>query len=222
MYHILEINTGQPMILWQFGNNLQKYTIQSGRIYNRGIIKKDINRDFQVWNTTPPFISYSSVDASNVICQVDNESMNEVFSTKDLCSFITINNHLYILSLTSEDSTYSLYLSKSDDFTEKTLLCDKLEATESINVAKTDNYIVVFLSQKQLFFTTDFKLINTLSLSSSKNANVSNLQNEVSKLKFELHQLEQHHSDFVKEYDQLFAYTGELQEKLRKTKLNVQ
>jgi predicted nucleic acid-binding Zn-ribbon protein len=65
------------------------------------------------------------------------------------------------------------------------------------------------------------QIMMTLNTSATQNSSNINLQNEVSKLKFELHQLEQHHSDFVKEYDQLSAYTGELQEKLRKTRLNV-
>lgn len=221
MYHILEFNTGQPMILWQSGNNLQKYIINSGRIYNWGMLLKDINRNFKVWNTSPVYISYESVDGSTVVCHITPDSISEIFTTKNLSAFLEYNNKLYIFYLTPADNQYELYVSTSDDFKEKKLICNNLDLSENLCAFKSNDFIILLFNEKQLFLSSDFKVVTTMNMSSSQNSNTVNLQNEVSKLKFELHQLEQHHSDFVKEYDQLSAYTGELQEKLRKTRLNL-
>lgn len=221
MYHILEFSTGQPIILWQSGNNLQKYTINSGRIYNRGILLKDINRNFKVWNTIPSYISYESVDGSTVVCNITPDNINEIFTTKCLSAFTECNNKLYIFYLESSGDTYKLCVTTSDNFKEKKLVYDKLDLSENLHVVKNNDLFILFLNEKQLFISSDFKVVTIMNMSSSQNSNTINLQNEVSKLKFELHQLEQHHSDFVKEYDLLSAYTGELQEKLRKTRLNL-
>lgn len=221
MYHILEFNTGQPIILWQSGNNLQKYIINSGRIFNRGMLAKDINQNFRVWNTSPAYISYESVDGSTVVCHITLDSIKEVFTTKNQSAFLEYNNKLFIFYLTPADDKFELYVSTSDNFNEKKLICNNLDFSENLYVLQNNYLFILFLNEKQLFISSDFKVVATISMSSSKNANTVNLQNEVSKLKFELHQLEQHHADFVKEYDQLSAYTGELQEKLRKTRLNL-
>lgn len=130
-------------------------------------------------------------------------------------------NKLHIFYLSPANDKYELFVSTSDKFDEKQLICDELDLTESISAIRHKDFTILFLNEKQIFLSSDFKIVTTLSMSSSKNSNTINLQNEVSKLKFELHQLEQHHSDFVKEYEQLSAYTGELQEKLRKTRLNL-
>lgn len=221
MYHILEFTTGQPIILWQSGNNLHKYIINSGRIYNRGIMLKDINRNFRIWNTSPVYVSYESVDGSTVICSITADSVNEVFTTKCRSALIEYNNRLFVFYLSPAGDTYELYASISDNFDEKHQICDGLDLTENLFAVRNNEFIILFFNKKQLFISSDFKVITTISMSSSQNSNTINLQNEVSKLKFEIHQLEQHHSDFVKEYEQLSAYTGELQEKLRKTRLNL-
>lgn len=221
MYHILEFNSGQPIILWHSGSNLQKYTISSGRIYNKGAVLKDINRNFKVWDISPAYISYESVDGSTVVCKVTSDTITEVFTQKSLSAFLEHNNRLHVFYLEAASDTYSLYVVTSDNFSEKKLICDKLDLSESISAAITKDYIIIFLNEKQLILSQDFKVVTTLNMSSSQNSASINLQNEVSKLKFELHQLEEHHSDFVKQYDQLSAYTGELQEKLRKTRLNI-
>lgn len=221
MYHILEFDNGQPMILWQSGNSLTKYIINNGRVFNRGVLLKDINLNFRVWNTSPSYVSYESVDGSTVVCHITTDSINEVFTTKNLSTLLEYNNKLYIFSLIPANDKYELYISTSDNFEEKTLICDGLDLSENLFAVKHNEYIILFLNEKQLFISSDLKIVTTISMSSSQSSNTINLQNEVSKLKFELHQLEQHHSDFVKEYEQLSAYTGELQEKLRKTRLNM-
>lgn len=221
MYHILEFNNGQPIILWQSGNNLHKYIINNGRIFNRGIILKDINKNFRIWNTSPIYISYESVDGSTVICHITTDNVKEVFSTKCLCTFMESMNKLYAFYLSPANEKYELFVSTSDNFENKHLICDGLDLTETLSVVRHKDFVILLLNEKQIFLSPDFKIVTTLSMTSSQNSNTINLQNEASKLKFELHQLEQHHADFVKEYEQLSVYTGELQEKLRKAKLNM-
>lgn len=221
MYHILEFSNGQPVILWQSGNNLHKYIINAGRIYNKGLIRKDINKNFQIWNTSPVYASYESVDGSTVVCHITADNIKEVFTTKCLCTFMEHMSRLYIFYLSPVDDKYELFISTSDNFGEKQLICDGLDLTETISVTRNKDYTILFLNEKQIFLSSEFKIVTTLNMTSSQNSNTINLQNEVSKLKFELHQLEKHHSDFVREYDKLSAYTGELQEKLRKTRLNM-
>ncbi|MFQ9515205.1 MAG: hypothetical protein ACLRZ9_05190 [Eubacterium sp.] len=221
MYHILEFTNGQPIILWQSGNNLQKYIISSGRIYNKGILLKDINSRFKVWNMDPVYISYESVDGSTVISHIASDGIGEVFTTKNLSALIEYNNKLLVFYLSPTDDKYELYVTTSDDFKEKKLICEGLDLSENMCAVRNNDFIILFFNEKQLFISSEFKVVTTINMSSSQNSNTINLQNEVSKLKFELHQLEQHHADFVREYDQLSAYTGELQEKLRKTRLNL-
>lgn len=220
MYHMLDFNNGQPIILEQSGYKLIKYTITAGRIYNRGIICSDINKDFMIWNTRPIYISYESVDGSNVICHITQESIREVFITKRRTTFTDYNNVLYIFYLEPIDDTYKLYAITSDNFTEKTLICEDLDLSENLHVAKYNEFIILFLSEKQLFLSPDLKVVTAIPMSSPQNTNSTSLQNEVDRLKSELQQLEEHHANFLKEYDELYAYTGELQKKLREMKLN--
>jgi hypothetical protein len=221
MYHILDIGNGQPIILWQSGNNIQKYTINSGRIYNRGIILSDIHKNFKVWNTKPAYLSYESVDGSTVVCAITSDNTNEIFTSKSLSTFLNFNYKLYIFTLEHTGNEYTLFATTSDNFKEKKKICTESEMQQNILAISYQNYIIIFFKEKQIFLSPEMQIMMTLNTSATQNSSNINLQTEVSKLKFELHQLEQHHSDFVKEYDQLSAYTGELQEKLRKTRLNV-
>lgn len=221
MYHILEFNNGQPMILWQSGNNLHKYIINNGRIFNRGIIRKDINKNFRLWNSTSAYISYDSVDSSTVVCHITSNEINEVFTTKYTSTFIECNGKLYVFYFEPAGDTYNICATTSDNWGEKNLICEGTNFSETLLAMRNEDFIILFLKDTQLFISLDLKLVTTLNISSAQNSNTLNLQNEVSKLKFELHQLEQHHEDFVREYDQLSAYAGELQEKLRKSRLNL-
>ncbi len=223
MYHILEQNNGQPIIFWLSKNSLHKYIINAGRVINNGILLKDINSDFKLYTSiSPNYISYQSVDSSTVICQLTQTSINEVFISKSTSTILEYKNKLFVFYIVAKDNKYSLFVSTSnDDFKSKILIFNDMDFAPNLLSVEYNDSIVLFCGKKLLFLSSDFKIITTFNFSSSESSNTVNLQNEVSQLKYELHQLEQHHNDFVKEYEELSAYTGELQEKLRKMRLKI-
>lgn len=221
MYHIIESENGQPIILWNNGNMLHKYIINSGRIINKGVLLKDINNDFTVWKEASNYISYKSVDSSTVICNLTNDSTNEVYTTHHTSCVIDFQNNLLVFQLSPNNDIYELNVTSSVNFNDTITISNNLEFSEEISAIKYMDMIVILLKNQILFVSSDFKVISTLNISPESDLNINNLQNEVSKLKFELHQLEQDHDSFLKEYDKLSTYAGELQEKLRKTRLNI-
>ena len=221
MYHILEITQGQPIILWQSGCNLQKYVINSGRIINTGTLLKDINQNFQIWNTAASYISYQSVDGSTVICNITNSDITEMFTVKSKSAILKYNAQLYVFYLEPNEDKFNLCVTNSNDFNNKTIILDDIDYTDCLKVFRYKDYFALLTDTRQLFISSELEYISSIDMLSPKDSATDNLQNEVSKLKFELHQLEQHHSEFVKEYEELATYTGELQEKLRQTRLNI-
>ena len=70
MYHIMELENGQPMIFEQSARQIKSYLIANGRVFSKGYVFKDFKKDFNVYSVNSPLVSYYSVDNSFVLTQV--------------------------------------------------------------------------------------------------------------------------------------------------------
>ena len=220
MYYILESENGQPFILWRTANIIQKYTIRSGHIYNKGIMLKDINKDFQIWNIGTYYISYESVDGSHVVSQIDCNKNNEVFITKSPCTIVIHYHRIIIFFLESYQNHYRLCATISDNFKIKKTLFEIRKYCSTLHATTYNEQIILFLNDWQYILSEDLKLMNSLQISKKNQSfctiqsHSSAMQNEISRLNYELIQSRQ-------EYEKLSEYTGKLQEKLRKLQINL-
>ena len=64
MYHIIELENGQPMIFEQSARQIKSYLIANGRVFSKGYVFKDFKKDFNVYSVNSPLVSYYSVDNS--------------------------------------------------------------------------------------------------------------------------------------------------------------
>ena len=46
MYHIIELENGQPMIFEQSARQIKSYLIANGRVFSKGYVFKDFKKDF--------------------------------------------------------------------------------------------------------------------------------------------------------------------------------
>ena len=90
MYHIIELENGQPMIFEQSARQIKSYLIANGRVFSKGYVFKDFKKDFNVYSVNSPLVSYCSVDNSFVLTQVTQNSFQHLFSTINYMFFIWI------------------------------------------------------------------------------------------------------------------------------------
>ena len=96
MYHIIELENGQPMIFEQSARQIKSYLIANGRVFSKGYVFKDFKKDFNVYSVNSPLVSYYSVDNSFVLTQVTQNSFQEVLCLKTSCATLVFNNKLYV------------------------------------------------------------------------------------------------------------------------------
>ena len=181
MYHIIEFKNGQPVVLWQSGNNLHKYIIASGRVFSKGILINDINRNFEIINTAPVYVTYESVDGSNVICQLSEAQILEVFTSKHHISSLQFNNILYVFSLIPNENLYNLCFCSSKNFNEQHILCENINYSANICVHKFGDYIIVLLDDTEYILNNDFEIVKTLALSVSDEEFCENTTTDIHK-----------------------------------------
>ena len=99
MYHIIELENGQPMIFEQSARQIKSYLIANGRVFSKGYVFKDFKKDFNVYSVNSPLVSYYSVDNSFVLTQVTQNSFQEVLCLKTSCATLVFNNKLYVFYL---------------------------------------------------------------------------------------------------------------------------
>ena len=99
MYHIMELENGQPMIFEQSARQIKSYLIANGRVFSKGYVFKDFKKDFNVYSVNSPLVSYYSVDNSFVLTQVTQNNFQEVLCLKTSCATLVFNNKLYVFYL---------------------------------------------------------------------------------------------------------------------------
>lgn len=228
MYHIIELENGQPMIFEQSARQIKSYLIANGRVFSKGYVFKDFKKDFNVYSVNSPLVSYYSVDNSFVLTQVTQNSFQEVLCLKTSCATLVFNNKLYVFYLDN-----SLMGVCSDNLTEKHCIVENISSS---------NHISAFVHNNCFFVTTDNTLYEidlnfnvvckqeiNLSLNNMTNSNTTNNykaynassnSNSYKELVYNYNILKRDVEKLNNKYNELSNYVGSMQEQIRRLRLN--
>ena len=228
MYHIIELENGQPMIFEQSARQIKSYLIANGRVFSKGYVFKDFKKDFNVYSVNSPLVSYYSVDNSFVLTQVTQNSFQEVLCLKTSCATLVFNNKLYVFYLDN-----SLMGVCSDNLTEKHCIVENISSSNHISAFVHNNCIFVTtdntLYEIDLNFNVVCKQEINLSLNNMTNSNTTNnykAYNASSKshsykeLVYNYNILKRDVEKLNNKYNELSNYDGSMQEQIRRIRLN--
>jgi len=221
MYHIIELENGQPMIFEQSARQIKSYLIANGRVFSKGYVFKDFKKDFNVF-------SYYSVDNSFVLTQVTQNSFQEVLCLKTSCATLVFNNKLYVFYLDN-----SLMGVCSDNLTEKHCIVENISSSNHISAFVHNNCIFVTtdnaLYKIDLNFNVVCKQEINLSLNNMTNSNTTNNykaynasynSNSYKELVYNYNILKRDVEKLNNKYNELSNYVGSMQEQIRRLRLN--
>ena len=228
MYHIIELENGQPMIFEQSARQIKSYLIANGRVFSKGYVFKDFKKDFNVYSVNSPLVSYYSVDNSFVLTQVTQNSFQEVLCLKTSCATLVFNNKLYVFYLDN-----SLMGVCSDNLTEKHCIVENISGSNHISAFVHNNCIFVTtdnaLYKIDLNFNVVCKQEINLSLNNLPNNNTTNnykaynassTSNSYKELVYNYNILKRDVEKLNNKYNELSNYVGSMQEQIRRLRLN--
>ena len=226
MYHIIELENGQPMIFEQSARQIKSYLIANGRVFSKGYVFKDFKKDFNVYSVNSPLVSYYSVDNSFVLTQVTQNSFQEVLCLKTSCATLVFNNNLYVFYLDN-----SLMGVCSDNLTEKHCIVDNISSSNHISAFVHNNCIFVTtdntIYEIDLNFNVVCKQEINLSLNNMTNSNTTNNyksytsnSNSYKELVYNYNILKRDVEKLNNKYNELSNYVGSMQEQIRRLRLN--
>jgi len=228
MYHIIELENGQPMIFEQSARQIKSYLIANGRVFSKGYVFKDFKKDFNVYSVNSPLVSYYSVDNSFVLTQVTQNNFQEVLCLKTSCATLVFNNKLYVFYLDN-----SLMGVCSDNLTEKHCIVENISSSNHISAFVHNNCIFVTtdnaLYEIDLNFNVVCKQEINLSLNNMTNNNTTNnykaynassTSNSYKELVYNYNILKRDVEKLNNKYNELSNYVGSMQEQIRRLRLN--
>lgn len=228
MYHIIELENGQPMIFEQSARQIKSYLIANGRVFSKGYVFKDFKKDFNVYSVNSPLVSYYSVDNSFVLTQVTQNSFQEVLCLKTSCATLVFNNKLYVFYLDN-----SLMGVCSDNLTEKHCIVENISSSNHISAFVHNNCIFVTtdntIYEIDLNFNVVCKQEINLSLNNLPNNNTTNNykaynassnSNSYKELVYNYNILKRDVEKLTNKYNELSNYVGSMQEQIRRLRLN--
>lgn len=228
MYHIIELENGQPMIFEQSARQIKSYLIANGRVFSKGYVFKDFKKDFNVYSVNSPLVSYYSVDNSFVLTQVTQNNFQEVLCLKTSCATLVFNNKLYVFYLDN-----SLMGVCSDNLTEKHCIVENISGSNHISAFVHNNCIFVTtdnaLYEIDLNFNVVCKQEINLSLNNLPNNNTTNnykaynassTSNSYKELVYNYNILKRDIEKLNNKYNELSNYVGSMQEQIRRLRLN--
>lgn len=228
MYHIIELENGQPMIFEQSARQIKSYLIANGRVFSKGYVFKDFKKDFNVYSVNSPLVSYYSVDNSFVLTQVTQNSFQEVLCLKTSCATLVFNNKLYVFYLDN-----SLMGVCSDNLTEKHCIVENISSSNHISAFVHNNCIFVTtdntIYEIDLNFNVVCKQEINLSLNNLPNNNTTNNykaynassnSNSYKELVYNYNILKRDVEKLNNKYNELSNYVGSMQEQIRRLRLN--
>lgn len=228
MYHIIELENGQPMIFEQSARQIKSYLIANGRVFSKGYVFKDFKKDFNVYSVNSPLVSYYSVDNSFVLTQVTQNSFQEVLCLKTSCATLVFNNKLYVFYLDN-----SLMGVCSDNLTEKHCIVENISGSNHISAFVHNNCIFVTtdntIYEIDLNFNVVCKQEINLSLNNLPNNNTTNnykaynassTSNSYKELVYNYNILKRDIEKLNNKYNELSNYVGSMQEQIRRLRLN--
>lgn len=228
MYHIIELENGQPMIFEQSARQIKSYLIANGRVFSKGYVFKDFKKDFNVYSVNSPLVSYYSVDNSFVLTQVTQNNFQEVLCLKTSCATLVFNNKLYVFYLDN-----SLMGVCSDNLTEKHCIVENISSSNHISAFVHNNCIFVTtdntIYEIDLNFNVVCKQEINLSLNNLPNNNTTNNykaynassnSNSYKELVYNYNILKRDIEKLNNKYNELSNYVGSMQEQIRRLRLN--
>ena len=228
MYHIIELENGQPMIFEQSARQIKSYLIANGRVFSKGYVFKDFKKDFNVYSVNSPLVSYYSVDNSFVLTQVTQNNFQEVLCLKTSCATLVFNNKLYVFYLDN-----SLMGVCSDNLTEKHCIVENISSSNHISAFVHNNCIFVTtdntIYEIDLNFNVVCKQEINLSLNNMTNNNTTNnykaynassTSNSYKELVYNYNILKRDVEKLNNKYNELSNYVGSMQEQIRRLRLN--
>ena len=228
MYHIIELENGQPMIFEQSARQIKSYLIANGRVFSKGYVFKDFKKDFNVYSVNSPLVSYYSVDNSFVLTQVTQNNFQEVLCLKTSCATLVFNNKLYVFYLDN-----SLMGVCSDNLTEKHCIVENISGSNHISAFVHNDCIFVTtnntLYEIDLHFNVLCKQEINLSLNNLPNNNTTNNykaynassnSNSYKELVYNYNILKRDVEKLNNKYNELSNYVGSMQEQIRRLRLN--
>ena len=228
MYHIIELENGQPMIFEQSARQIKSYLIANGRVFSKGYVFKDFKKDFNVYSGNSPLVSNYSVDNSFVLTQVTQNSFQEVLCLKTSCATLVFNNKLYVFYLDN-----SLMGVCSDNLTEKHCIVENISGSNHISAFVHNDCIFVTtnntLYEIDLNFNVVCKQEINLSLNNLPNNNTTNNykaynassnSNSYKELVYNYNILKRDVEKLNNKYNELSNYVGSMQEQIRRLRLN--
>lgn len=219
MYHIIELENGQPMIFEQSARQIKSYLIANGRVFSKGYVFKDFKKDFNVYSVNSPLVSYYSVDNSFVLTQVTQNSFQEVLCLKTSCATLVFNNKLYVFYLDN-----SLMGVCSDNLTEKHCIVENISGSNHISAFVHNNCIFVTtdntIYEIDLNFNVVCKQDNSNTTNNYKAYNASSNSNSYKELVYNYNILKRDVEKLNNKYNELSNYVGSMQEQIRRLRLN--
>lgn len=219
MYHIIELENGQPMIFEQSARQIKSYLIANGRVFSKGYVFKDFKKDFNVYSVNSPLVSYYSVDNSFVLTQVTQNNFQEVLCLKTSCATLVFNNKLYVFYLDN-----SLMGVCSDNLTEKHCIVENISGSNHISAFVHNNCIFVTtdntLYEIDLNFNVVCKQDNSNTTNNYKAYNASYNSNSYKELVYNYNILKRDVEKLNNKYNELSNYVGSMQEQIRRLRLN--
>ena len=228
MYHIIELENGQPMIFEQSARQIKSYLIANGRVFSKGYVFKDFKKDFNVYSVNSPLVSYYSVDNSFVLTQVTQNNFQEVLCLKTSCATLVFNNKLYVFYLDN-----SLMGVCSDNLTEKHCIVENISGSNHISAFVHNNCIFVTINNTLYEIDLNFNVVCkqeiNLSLNNLPNNNTTNNykaynasynSNSYKELVYNYNILKRDVEKLNNKYNELSNYVGSMQEQIRRLRLN--
>lgn len=228
MYHIIELENGQPMIFEQSARQIKSYLIANGRVFSKGYVFKDFKKDFNVYSVNSPLVSYYSVDNSFVLTQVTQNNFQEVLCLKTSCATLVFNNKLYVFYLDN-----SLMGVCSDNLTEKHCIVENISGSNHISAFVHNNCIFVTTNNTLYEINLNFNVVCkqeiNLSLNNLPNNNTTNNykaynasynSNSYKELVYNYNILKRDVEKLNNKYNELSNYVGSMQEQIRRLRLN--
>lgn len=228
MYHIIELENGQPMIFEQSARQIKSYLIANGRVFSKGYVFKDFKKDFNVYSVNSPLVSYYSVDNSFVLTQVTQNSFQEVLCLKTSCATLVFNNKLYVFYLDN-----SLMGVCSDNLTEKHCIVENISSSNHISAFVHNNCIFVTTDNALYEIDLNFNVVckqeinlplnnlpNNNTTNNYKAYNASSNSNSYKELVYNYNILKRDVEKLNNKYNELSNYVGSIQEQIRRLRLN--
>lgn len=228
MYHIIELENGQPMIFEQSARQIKSYLIANGRVFSKGYVFKDFKKDFNVYSVNSPLVSYYSVDNSFVLTQVTQNNFQEVLCLKTSCATLVFNNKLYVFYLDN-----SLMGVCSDNLTEKHCIVENISSSNHISAFVHNNCIFVTTDNTIYEIDLNFNVVckqeinlslnnlpNNNTTDNYKAYNASSNSNSYKELVYNYNILKRDVEKLNNKYNELSNYVGSMQEQIRRLRLN--